>query len=119
MIEIRTKLYETEDVDKLKKHLEEAFGIRFEISGSELIGKDEKLDCLSKMREQIKSRGIEPTVREVILTLSKREQGTKIKLNKQAICKGIFNFIEEDLPLGAIEINIDLPPEEVLNFLGI
>lgn len=117
VVKIRTVVHETEDLDKIKRSLEDAFGIEFKIVNSELVADCNDLSCLAKMREQIKVRGIEPTVKEVIKNLSKGINETFIKLNKQAICKGFFNFIEEDLPLGVVEIIISMPKEKVFEYL--
>lgn len=117
-VEIKVKVFPTEDVEKLKESLASAFNSEFELRDGNLISRT-KLESLEKMRNQIKSREIEPTVKELILKFS--EDGkVRLLLNKQAICKGVFNFLEEEeFPLGVVEIIIWMSAEKLISFLGL
>ncbi|MCW1301249.1 MAG: RNA-binding domain-containing protein [Candidatus Nanoarchaeia archaeon] len=115
-VEIRTRVFPTEDVEKLRRSLASAFNSEFEFRDGVLISTT-KLESLEKMKSQIKSREIQPTVKELILKFS--EDGkVRLLLNKQAICRGIFNFVdEEEFPLGVIEVTIWMSGEELISFL--
>ena len=98
-VEIRTRIYPTESVEKVKDAILNIFpDAEFALEGEELVGRAEELDTFLDI---IKRHRIRDTAREFLL---KRKSGEEyiFELNKQVATVGVVNFVEERQPLGTI-----------------
>lgn len=105
-IKIYTKIFPTEDVEKIKKSLENIFKVKFKKTKNKIYFKTNKLNVLENIRNKILESRIKNTVLYLI-EKNKTNNSSKIELNKQAIVIGKINFVEEKYPLGNVVIEFD------------
>lgn len=104
-LKAKTRVYPTENEEKLKKAVKNIFDIELKREDDYLIGKSRKIESLDILKEKLKSQAIRNSARSIFL---KNVTGKKLKfrLNKQAAFVGVVNFLESS-KLGEIEVEIE------------
>jgi hypothetical protein len=108
-VRIETRIFPTEDEEKIIKGLQKIFpGIDFKKEGEKVVGGGEKIEIFRFLKQSIRQRDIAPTI-EDLLKRGTFEDCVVFKLNKQAACAGKVNFIEEEPILGPINVEVRTP----------
>ncbi|MGM0405401.1 MAG: RNA-binding domain-containing protein [Thermoplasmatota archaeon] len=102
-VEIRTLIYPTEDLDKVKTCLSKVFPeAEWKVKEKEIVGESNSLERFAEIIEEMRIRD---TVRSYLEAHTK-ENRCSFTLSKQASCNGKVNLSDEDQPLGGIDITM-------------
>lgn len=115
---ISTPVYPTEDPKKISDALSKIFEkVSFKTSKTEISGESEDKGCLGYLKEKILAKRIKNTVRYLLLEY-KDAEGVGFMLNKQTALQGKLNFVEEEYPLGNINVKIKTKNmEEIVDYI--
>jgi len=120
---IKAELYSTESPEKVEKAIKNIFGeininqekIRGEIYLTATIN---NIDNLRHFREILARERIRDAVRSMFSRWSSDEEGLSFSLNRQAAFAGHPSIYHANkAPLGPIQVKIQGPPEQVIEFL--
>lgn len=110
MIKVKAPINPTEDVEKVKQAISMIFPyLELKIGENEITGEsDNKLDFVN-FKELLKQQRIRDTARSFLET---RKEGKwySFELNKQAALMGKINFVDFEVPLGTIHVEMDELP---------
>jgi predicted RNA binding protein with dsRBD fold (UPF0201 family) len=116
-IEVLTRIYPTEDEEKVRGALEALFPtMTFEREGPLMRATSDDIEDLSTLRTKIDRQEIRDTARSVIRR-SRRGQSVTVHLNKQVATAGRVN-ISEDSPLGPITLRISGDINQLADYLA-
>ncbi|MFO7792870.1 MAG: RNA-binding domain-containing protein [Candidatus Saliniplasma sp.] len=103
-VKIKTPIYPTEDIDKIKTCMSKIFPEAvWEVKDKEIVGESTSLETFAEIIENMKIRD---TVRSYLV---ERITGDKCSftLSKQASCNIKVNLSDKDQPLGGINVTIE------------
>lgn len=124
-VRVEIKVNPTEDLEKVKKAVENIFGnVEFEVTpekrGSLLVAEAKGIDGLTKLRDLLRSERIRDAARGVFFEgLSKKS--VVFYLNKQVAYVGHISFSAPvgESPLGPIKVQIRFDsPQELIEWLA-
>lgn len=116
-IKIRTKIYPTEDENKVLEALHRIFPlVDFIVEEDLLLGESDSNDNLEMLKNIIDLQMIRDSSRKMIRK-GKRDKGVVINLNKQAAYEGKINF-SSDSPMGPITVKIHGDVNEICDYLA-
>ncbi len=102
-IEIRTKVYPTEDVEKVRRAILNLFpDVEIEVMGEELVGRAQDIENFAKL---LREQRIRDSARAVLLG-NLYENEVAFEVSKQAAYVGRVNFSVGNVALGSIRIKI-------------
>ena len=105
-IVVRAVINPTESEDKVSRAVENLFpNMEFNREENELVARGNDINDLAALKELLKNQNIRDAARSF---LSKYEEGNTLlfELNKQAAFAGRANFVDFDIVLGAITVEI-------------
>ncbi len=105
-IVVRAVINPTESEDKVSRAVENLFpNMEFNREENELVARGNDINDLAALKELLKNQNIRDAARSF---LSKYEEGNTLlfELNKQAAFAGRANFVDFDIALGAITVEI-------------
>ncbi len=103
-VEIETKVYPTEDAEKIKEAILRLFpDAELKILAGKIVGVAHSLEEFGKI---LKEERIRDAARSVFLSSLRSGDEIYFELNKQAATKGKINFAVGNVPLGSIKVRI-------------
>ena len=120
---IRAQLNPTESQEKLEKAITNLFG-KVELQRTKihdatyLEAKGSGIESIRQLRQRIASDRIRDAVREMLSRWAAKNEKVTFHLNRQAAyANHVSIYHASKSPLGPIEVEIEGPPEEIVQFL--
>jgi len=114
-LKVKTKIYPTENEEKVKRAVKNIFDIEFKMENDYIIGESGKIESLDILKEKLKNQAIRDSARSIFLK-NMDEKKLKFSLNKETAFVGLVNFLEES-KLGVIEVEIE--NEDILKIIDL
>jgi predicted RNA binding protein with dsRBD fold (UPF0201 family) len=116
-LNVRTKVYLTEDEEKVRQAVTTIFPLELKREGSYLVGDSATIKSLTILKEKLENRSIRDTARGLFLH-NIAEETLRFGLNKQTAFVGVVNFLES-AKLGVIEVKISSDDlQEVIDYIA-
>jgi uncharacterized protein len=118
IIEAKTAVNPTEDMDKVIKAFSNVFNYDDLIISEDTVTVTGNMSCLLPFKEFLEKRQIRDTARKMLQKgLDEDSNIIQFKINKQAAFAGRINLVDDDLsPLG--EIDIIIKTDNPAEFIG-
>lgn len=113
-LRVEAELRPTESREKVEAAVRKIFpSLALELIGRSLVGEATEVEAISRLHQLLRQQGILDAARAVMIS-NKKDNSTRLLLNKQVAFVGRVGFTDGDSPLGPIVVTLEAQNLEAL-----